>query len=694
MNIPMGLTSGLLFCLMMPPGLAAPPNDNLNAALTIDTLPYTHQQDTADASNETNEVAPRCSTEAKNSVWYQYTPTSNQDVVFNTLGSSYDTVLSVWQGETHPLTQLSCNDESSSTPQSQVRVLLEKGTTYYLNISGYVGESGTLNLNAKLVNKLTNDNRAKAIKIVPDTNLFYSHTQAVKGASIEAGEAVASCAQSEISGTVWYEYTPHIPHPSPPTQRVVFNTIGSDYNTVLSMWTGKDNPLTEIACNDDNAMPQSQLAVELESGQTYYISVATAQSSIASKPSELLIFNMTPTPANDDRANATAITAPLPYTQTQYTGGATLETEEVVPTCSPEATASVWYRFTPSIPYDNGVTFSTAGSGYDTVLSIWQAQGSSLAEVGCNDNSMATEQSNTSQVTVPVTKDANYYVDISGAKGEMGNLIFKVDKSLGRDFNLAQQLQDQSISSNQTATLTVELNNLEGQPIVDGGTPAEQWGAFVALPINYQWYQGQSGDTRTPVGTNSYIFTTPPLTTTTPYWVRISNPTGSLDSEMVKVIVDGINTLPPTTNGIGIDPQYKNIPTTANFTGQIASMTTGLSGNDMKIQQPETISVNSAVDVDPNHIGQSADIIIVGVYTNSVAQNAYMRNGDNWEIWDWNIANLTTAEPAKTLADKINIAVFNGSLAGMPGHYTGYVGYRLQNGNIFYSGKPMTLVVE
>ena len=692
MNIPIRLISGLFFCLFIPVGLAAPPNDNLNAALTIKTLPYTHQQDTVDASNEADEVTPRCSTVAENSVWYQYTPTSNQDVVVDTLGSSYDTVLSVWQGENHPLTQLGCNDESSNMPQSQVRVHLEKNITYYLNVSGYVGDTGILILNAKSVSKLTNDNLAKAIKVVPDTDLFYSHTQSVEGAGIESGEALASCAQREVSGTVWYKYTPHTQQP---TQQVVFNTIGSDYNTVLSVWSSNNNSLTEIACNDDNAMSQSQLAVELEPQKDYYISVATAQGSTTSKSTGLLKFNMTPTPDNDDRASAIVITEPFPYAQIQYTGGATLEANELVPTCSPEATASVWYLFTPSISYDDGVTFSTAGSGYDTVLSIWQDQGSSLVELGCNDNSMATEQSNTSQVTVPVIQNVDYYVDISGANGEMGNLIFQVDESLGRDFNIAQQPQDQSISSNQTATLTVELNNLAGEHIVEGGTPGEQWGAFVALPINYQWYQGQSGDISTPVGINSYIFTTPPLTATTAYWVRIINPTGSVDSEMAKVIVDGIDNLPTTTNGIGIDPQYNDIPTTANFIGQITSLTTGLSGNDMEIQQPEVISVNSVVDVDPAHVGQLAEIVMVGVYTNSVAQNAYMRNGSNWEIWDWNIAKLAAAEPAKTLDSKIDIAVFNGSLAGMPGHFTGYVGYRLQNGNIYYSGKkPMTLVVE
>jgi hypothetical protein len=691
MNIPIRLTRGLLFGLMIPMGVAAAPsNDDLNSATVIKTLPYTQQQDTSGASNEANEAIPICSSEARNSVWYQYTPKNNQDVVFDTFGSNYDTALSIWQGKNHPLTYLACKDDSSNTRQSQIRVELKRGETYYINISGYVGEVGMLTLNALLVNKLTNDNQADAIKIKPDQDLFYSHTQTVKDAGIEAQETIASCASKAVSATVWYQYTP------PSSQRVVFNTIGSDYDTVLSVWSGEQQPLTELACNDNNAMPQSQIAVELESGQTYYVSVATIEPAgmVLSKPTGLLIFNMTPPTANDDRLNAIQITEPFPYTNVQYTGGATLEPEEVIPSCSPEAAASIWYLFTPTTDYD-GVTFSTATSGYNTVLSIWQASNSSLIELGCNDNSMATEQSDTSQVTVPVTKDIDYYVDISGVNGETGNLVFQVDESPGRDFNILRQPQNQSIASNQTATLTIELSDLEGQPIIDGGTVQNQWEVFVALPINYQWYQGQSGDISTPIGTNSYIFTTPPLTATSAYWVRITNPTGSVDSEMAKVIVDGNDTLPSTTNGVGIDPQYNDIPTTANFTGNITSLTTGLSGNDMEIQQPEVISVESVVDVEPDHIGQVAEIVMVGVYTNSVAQNAYMRNGDNWEIWDWNIANLAAAEPAKTLTAQPNIAVFDGSLAGLPGHFTGYVGYRLQNGDIFYSGKkPMTLVVE
>jgi len=73
-----------------------------------------------------------------------------------------------------------------------------------------------------------------------------------------------------------------------------------------------------------------------------------------------------------------------------------------------------------------------------------------------------------------------------------------------------------NISSGQTATLTVVTSS---------------------LGVSYQWYQGTPGDTSHPVGTNSSSFTTPPLTHTTQYWVRLTNACGSVDSHLAVVSV-------------------------------------------------------------------------------------------------------------------------------------------------------------
>ena len=55
--------------------------------------------------------------------------------------------------------------------------------------------------------------------------------------------------------------------------------------------------------------------------------------------------------------------------------------------------------------------------------------------------------------------------------------------------------------------------------------------------LSYQWYQGENGDTSTPVGANGDSFTTPPLTTTTTYWVRVSNPAGTANSDVAIITV-------------------------------------------------------------------------------------------------------------------------------------------------------------
>jgi autotransporter-associated beta strand protein len=65
-------------------------------------------------------------------------------------------------------------------------------------------------------------------------------------------------------------------------------------------------------------------------------------------------------------------------------------------------------------------------------------------------------------------------------------------------------------------------------------------------PLVYEWFQGPSGNTTTPVGTNSASFATPAQTVTTSYWVKITNsinPTGTKSSTATVTVL----TLPVTS---------------------------------------------------------------------------------------------------------------------------------------------------
>lgn len=56
-------------------------------------------------------------------------------------------------------------------------------------------------------------------------------------------------------------------------------------------------------------------------------------------------------------------------------------------------------------------------------------------------------------------------------------------------------------------------------------------------PLTYEWFEGPSGSTTIPVGGNSSTFTTPKLTRTTSYWVRVTNTCGSTSSQTATVTV-------------------------------------------------------------------------------------------------------------------------------------------------------------
>jgi hypothetical protein len=73
-------------------------------------------------------------------------------------------------------------------------------------------------------------------------------------------------------------------------------------------------------------------------------------------------------------------------------------------------------------------------------------------------------------------------------------------------------------------------------------------------PLTYQWYIGVPGDTSSPiVGATSASYTTPALTVTTTYWVRVSNACGGADSDSSAVTV-----LPDT--GCPVDDTFSLFP--------------------------------------------------------------------------------------------------------------------------------------
>ncbi len=129
--------------------LAPPANDSFGHAAN-GTLGVTSNQNTLGASLQPSEPVPSCGWDVGKTVWYQFTPNSSRTVVARTVGSTFDTVLAVYEGSSlDDLSEVACNDDRGIDLASRVELPLVGGTTYYFQVGGYGGTSGDLSFRLK-----------------------------------------------------------------------------------------------------------------------------------------------------------------------------------------------------------------------------------------------------------------------------------------------------------------------------------------------------------------------------------------------------------------------------------------------------------------------------------------------------------------------------------------------------------------
>jgi outer membrane protein assembly factor BamB len=97
-----------------------------------------------------------------------------------------------------------------------------------------------------------------------------------------------------------------------------------------------------------------------------------------------------------------------------------------------------------------------------------------------------------------------------------------------------------SASSENNSKLPVIGAEPQSQTIANGQAAHLTVQAAGSSPMKFQWYQGKSGDESKPVGTDSLGFTTPALTSSASYWVKISNSKGIVNSATAIVSVENI----------------------------------------------------------------------------------------------------------------------------------------------------------
>jgi hypothetical protein len=137
-------------------------------------------------------------------------------------------------------------------------------------------------------------------------------------------------------------------------------------------------------------------------------------------------------------------------------------------------------------------------------------------------------------------------------------------------------------------------------------------------------------------------------------------------------------------------------PAVATFSGNLATI------DDLR-KDSEVIVLNSLATVeltgtitDSLHNGQRVDTLLVVGYANvTTPENKlfYMQNGGNYELWDGNIASLSSLQNHLPLTNgQLPLELHSTPL--LAGIYDIYFGYRLAEGTIIFNSVPIKIQVN
>ncbi len=248
---------------------AGPVNDAIaNAKAVSPRLPVQVQGNLDGATMEPEDPAAAWGGWTR-SIWWTWTSPSTGPVEISAGSPSQDLAVGILAEQDGELRLAAFNDDA--IPGIEVapalRLFASANRTYWIGVVSGDEESGPFKLSlAPITNAPDNDSLQFAEEIAP--RLPVTVTGNSTQATVEAFEPLH--AGEPIGHSVWWKWTPDV------STNVVIQTLGSDYDTLLGVYSGSDlSRLTEVDSNDDagGATSTSAVRIRVFAGTTYYLAV-------------------------------------------------------------------------------------------------------------------------------------------------------------------------------------------------------------------------------------------------------------------------------------------------------------------------------------------------------------------------------------------------------------------------------------
>lgn len=303
----------LLVCVASS-GLAQPINDRFNTHLPILVNAGSTGSYTQSNVGATDDVTPSCGQNARNGIWYAISvfPNTINAVTFDTNGSDFDTVLTLYSLSNGQLTEVECDDDDGNSTQSLIeqRNLLGAIPIYLVQVSGYNGATGNVVFNVTPNGTVLPPHGFPWNDLeIPTLLPGFSHPSSNFGTPPSDVDDPPTCVSGNGTNSAWRVFTPST------SGFVTIDTEGSNFDTVLSV--RGPNFVNEIGCDDDIAGAdnrQSRISnLEVNAGQRYWVRV-TGYNNDDEGSIRINLSTITGSPvANEDTASPEVIALDVAY---------------------------------------------------------------------------------------------------------------------------------------------------------------------------------------------------------------------------------------------------------------------------------------------------------------------------------------------------------------------------------------------
>ncbi|WP_437968451.1 MXAN_6577-like cysteine-rich protein [Sorangium sp. So ce260] len=347
-------------------------------------------------------IAPSCGSRDTPDASYTFTAPHAGRYIFDTAGSSFDTVLELRDGSCTGAV-ISCNDDITAGTTSRLVANLTEDQTVVAIVDGAEGESGPFTLSVT----------EYVPPPCPEVVLGTTFPVQVTGTTASTGResALASPCASGGGPEVAHAFT------APADALYTFDTLGSGFDTVLYVLDGTCSG-PSLGCNDDaTGVLQSQVRVVLDEGQTV-VAVVDGYSRTAAGAFTLNV-NQTfipPCPLID-----------LGSTAPQTVTGTTVEAVDILrPTCGTAGGREVTYSFTA--PEAGTYIVDTFGSNFNTTLAALDGTCAGRT-IACNIDAAGGKQS---RLTLNLEEEQTVVLLVDGdSASASGDYLLNVERFAG-----------------------------------------------------------------------------------------------------------------------------------------------------------------------------------------------------------------------------------------------------------------------